>query len=205
VLYFLCWYYCVKLPYESNRAGSTFFIMLVYEFIYTGIGQTIAAIAPNATFAALVNPMVISILVLFCGVFVPYTQMNVFWKYWLYYLNPFNYVVSGMLTFGIWDNNVICNPDEYARFDPLNGTCAEYLKDYVAGPGWAINIANPDATADCRVCQFRDGSDFLTTLNINHYYHGWRDAGISVIFAISGYALVFALMKLRTKASKKAE
>ncbi|KAL4987885.1 ABC-2 type transporter-domain-containing protein [Aspergillus falconensis] len=205
VLYFLCWYYCVKLPHDSNRAGSTFFIMLIYEFIYTGIGQTIAAIAPNATFAALVNPMVISILVLFCGVFVPYTQMNVFWKYWLYYLNPFNYVVSGMLTFGIWDNNVICNGDEYARFDPLNGTCAEYLKDYVTGPGWTISIANPDATSDCRVCQYRNGSDFLTTLNINHYYYGWRDAGISVIFAISGYALVFALMKLRTKASKKAE
>ncbi|KAL4744626.1 hypothetical protein BDW72DRAFT_212322 [Aspergillus terricola var. indicus] len=205
VLYFLCWYYCVKLPYDSSRAGSTFFIMLIYEFIYTGIGQTIAAIAPNATFAALVNPLIISILVLFCGVFVPYTQMNVFWKYWLYYLNPFNYVVSGMLTFGIWDNKVICNDDEYARFDPVNGTCAEYLKDYVTGSGWAINLANPEATSDCRVCQFRDGSDFLTTLNINHYYYGWRDAGISVIFAISGYALVFALMKLRTKASKKAE
>ncbi|KAL3447866.1 ABC-2 type transporter-domain-containing protein [Aspergillus insuetus] len=205
VLYYLCWYYSVKLPYESSRAGSTFFIMLIYEFIYTGIGQTIAAIAPNATFAALVNPMVISILTLFCGVFVPYSQLNVFWKYWMYYLNPFNYVVSGMLTFGIWGDKVICNEDEYARFDPLNGTCAEYLKEYVAGSGWAINIANPDATADCRVCQFRDGSDFLNTLNINHYYHGWRDAGISVIFAISGYLLVFALMKLRTKASKKAE
>jgi ABC-type multidrug transport system permease subunit len=157
VLYFLCWYYCVKLPYDSNRAGSTFFIMLTYEFIYTGIGQTIAAIAPNATFAALMNPLTISILVLFCGVFVPYTQTNVFWKRWLYYLNPFNYVVSGMLTFGIWGNNVICNDDEYERFDPGNGTCAEYLKGYVTDSGWAINLANPEPTSDCRVCHFRDG------------------------------------------------
>ncbi|KAF9893857.1 hypothetical protein FE257_010027 [Aspergillus nanangensis] len=205
VLYFLCWYYCVKLPYNSNKSGATFFIMLIYEFIYTGIGQFVAAYAPNPTFAALVNPLIISILVLFCGIFVPFTQMNVFWKYWLYYLNPFNYVVNGMLTFSIWDAKVTCNPEEFALFDPVNGTCGEYLADYLRGDGWRANLTNPDATSGCKVCQYREGSDFLSTLNINHYYVGWRDAAISVIFAISGYALVFGLMKLRTKASKKAE
>ncbi|CAI7573472.1 unnamed protein product [Penicillium pancosmium] len=206
VLYFACWYYPVwRLPHDSDRSGATFFMMLIYEFIYTGIGQFVAAYAPNPTFAALVNPLIISILVLFCGVFVPYTQLNVFWKYWMYYLNPFNYVVSGMLTFGLWGAKVTCNEEEFAVFDPTNGTCAEYLSDYIAGDGWRINLINPNATAACKVCEYTDGSDFLSTLNINHYYYGWRDIGISVIFAISGYALVFGLMKLRTKASKKAE
>lgn len=67
------------------------------------------------------------------------------------------------------------------------------------------NLINPDATYACKVCEYTDGSDFLKTLHINHYYVGWRDAAISVIFAIGGYALIFGLMKLRTKASKKAE
>ncbi|KAJ5933309.1 hypothetical protein N7454_005638 [Penicillium verhagenii] len=206
VLYFVCWYWPVwRLPHDSNRSGATFFIMLIYEFIYTGIGQCVAAYAPNPTFAALVNPLIISILVLFCGVFVPYTELNVFWKYWMYYLNPFNYVVSGMLTFGLWDVKVTCNEDEFAVFDPTNGTCAEYLADYIAGDGWRVNLVNPDATSGCRVCEYTDGTGFLSTLNVNDYYFGWRDAAISVIFAISGYALVFGLMKLRTKASKKAE
>jgi len=206
VLYFACWYYPVwTLPHNSNRSGATFFIMLIYEFIYTGIGQFVAAYAPNPTFAALVNPMIISILVLFCGVFVPYSELNVFWKYWMYYLNPFNYVVSGMLTFSLWDAKVSCKESELAVFDPTNGTCAQYLSDYIAGEGWRINLLNPNATSGCKVCEYTDGSDFLSTLNINHYYFGWRDAAISVIFAISGYALVFGLMKLRTKASKKAE
>ena len=206
VLYFACWYYGVRLPSDSNKSGATFFIMLIYEFIYTGIGQFIAAYAPNPTFAALVNPLVISVLVLFCGIFVPYTQMNIFWKYWLYYLNPFNYVVSGMLTFGMWDDNVVCSDGELARFDPMgNGTCGEYLSDYLSGVGWRANLLNPDATSQCEVCQFTEGSDFLSTLNITDYVVGWRNAGICVIFALSGYALVFALMKLRTKASKKAE
>ncbi|RAH84934.1 pleiotropic drug resistance protein, ABC superfamily [Aspergillus japonicus CBS 114.51] len=205
VLYFVCWYYQTRLPTDSSRAGATFFIMLIYEFIYTGIGQFVAAYAPNPTFAALVNPLIISFLVLMCGVFVPYSQLSVFWRYWMYYLNPFNYVTSGMLVFGIWGAKVTCNADEFAVFDPVNGTCAEYLQSYVANKGWRVNLVNPEATADCRVCEYTDGSDFLTTLNINHYYYGWRDAGICVIFAVAGYALVFGLMKLRTKASKKAE
>ncbi|KAK4065047.1 uncharacterized protein Triagg1_8683 [Trichoderma aggressivum f. europaeum] len=205
VLYFACWYYSARLNDNSNRSGAIFFIMLIYEFIYTGIGQFVAAYAPNPTFAALVNPLIISILTLFCGIFVPYRQLNVFWKYWLYWMNPFNYVVSGMLTFGIWGSKVTCKEEEFALFDPANGTCAEYLRDYIAGDGWRINLTNPDATSGCRVCEFKNGSDFLTTLNINHYFYGWRDIGISVIFAISGYALVFGMMKLRTKASKKAE
>jgi hypothetical protein len=39
--------------------------------------------APSATFAALVNPTIISILVLTNGAFIPYSQMQEFWKYWL--------------------------------------------------------------------------------------------------------------------------
>ncbi|EKV20717.1 ABC transporter, putative [Penicillium digitatum Pd1] len=207
VLYFACWYYPVwRLPHASNRSGATFFMMLIYELIYTGIGQFVAAYSPNPTFAALVNPLIISTLILFCGVFVPYLQLNVFWRFWMYYLNPFNYVVSGMLTFGIWGAKVTCNEEEFAFFEPVNGTtCVEYLSDYMTGTGSGINLINPDATSACKVCQYTDGSDFLRGLHIQNYTTGWRDIGISVIFAISGYALVFGLMKLRTKASKKAE
>src|SRR5699024_3490873 len=43
VLYFVCWYYTVGFPTASTRAGATFFVMLMYEFLYTGMGQFIAA------------------------------------------------------------------------------------------------------------------------------------------------------------------
>jgi ATP-binding cassette subfamily G (WHITE) protein 2 (SNQ2) len=42
----------------------------------------IAAYAPNAVFAALVNPLVISIMVTASGVLVPFAQMQAFWRYW---------------------------------------------------------------------------------------------------------------------------
>ncbi|KAK9785219.1 putative ABC-2 type transporter [Seiridium cardinale] len=205
VLYFVCWYYTVGFSNESSRAGATFFVMLMYEFVYTGIGQFIAAYAPNAVFASLANPVFIGTLVSFCGVLVPYSQLQVFWKYWMYYLNPFNYLMGSMLVFDIWGTTINCAESEFAIFDPPNGTCSEYLSDYMIGAGASSNLINPDATAGCKVCQYRDGSDYLRTLNLESYSYGWRDAGIVVLFAFSSYALVYGLMKLRTKTSKKAE
>ncbi|KAL1310558.1 hypothetical protein AAFC00_000837 [Neodothiora populina] len=206
VFYFLCFYYTAGLPGDSNKAGAVFFVMLMYEFIYTGIGQFIAAYAPNATFASLVNPLIIGTLVSFCGVLVPYAQIQSFWRYWIYYLNPFNYLMGSLLVFTGFDAEVNCRRAELAIFDPPAGqSCSAYLADYMRGLGSRTNLLNPDATSGCEVCQYRVGSDYLYTINLNDYYFGWRDAAICVIFAISSYSLVYLLMKLRTKASKKAE
>ncbi|EXJ77766.1 ATPase [Capronia epimyces CBS 606.96] len=207
VLYFVCWYYTVGFPNDSNSAGGMFFVILFYEFLYTGIGQFIAAYAPNAVFASLVNPLVIGTLVSFCGTLVPYAQIQAFWRYWMYWLNPFNYLMGAMLVFGVWDEDVKCKEHEFAMFDtPANTTCRDYLADYLGGvQGQVANLTNPDATSNCRVCEYKTGADYLSTLNLKHQYDGWRDAAIVVIFVFSSYALVYLLMKLRTKQSKKAE
>ena len=205
ILYFVCWYYTVGFPTDSNKAGATLFVMLMYEFIYTGIGQFVAAYTPNAIFASLVNPLVLGDLVSFCGVLVPYGQITPFWRFWMYYLNPFNYLMGSMLVFTSFDTPVDCAETEFALFDtPNNITCRDYLADYMQDLGSRINLLNPDATSACRVCKYRKGSDYLATLNLPEYNLGWRDVGIVVIFALSSYAIVYLLMKLRTKASKKA-
>lgn len=206
VLYFVCWYYTVGFPSDSNKAGAVFFVMLMYEFIYTGIGQFIAAYAPNAVFASLANPLVIGTLVSFCGVLVPYAQITAFWRYWLYYLNPFNYLMGSLLVFTTFDAEVKCKEREFAIFDtPNNATCLEYLTPYMNGMGARSNLVNPEATSGCKVCEYRVGSDYLSVINLPEYYYGWRDAGVVALFAVTGYMLVYGLMKLRTKRSKTAE
>lgn len=205
-LYWVCWYYTVGFPNVPGRAGGVFLTMMLYEFVYTSIGQFVAAYAPNAVLAALVNPLIISILVLFCGVLVPYAQITAFWRYWLYYLNPFNYLMGALLTFTTWDVPVNCTEQELAIFPPPQGqTCGQYLAEYMMGMGQASNLLNPDALDSCRVCQYTTGSDYLRTLNLEEYYYGWRNVGIIGIFVFSGYAMVFLLMKLRTKKSLKAQ
>ncbi|PYH86260.1 hypothetical protein BO82DRAFT_428710 [Aspergillus uvarum CBS 121591] len=206
VLYFVCWYYTVGFPSDSNKSGAVFFVMLMYEFVYTGIGQFISAYAPNAIFASLINPLIIGTLASFCGVLVPYAQIQEFWRYWIYWMNPFNYLMGSLLVFTTWDAPVKCKESEFALFDPPNGTtCKEYLADFMQGMGARMNLVDPDATSGCRVCEYTKGSDYLVSINLKHYYYGWRDAAIVALFAISSYALVYALMKLRTKASKTAE
>ncbi|KAJ5084892.1 hypothetical protein NUU61_009471 [Penicillium alfredii] len=206
VFYFVCWYYTVGFSSASDKAGATFFVMLAYEFLYTGIGQMISAYAPNATFAALTNPVVIGTLVSFCGVLVPYQQIQAFWRYWIYWLNPFNYLMGSILVFDVFDVDIKCTKGEFALITPPNGTtCGEYLGPFMQTIGSRMNLINPGATEGCEVCQYRKGSDYLYTLNLKDYYYGWRDAAIICIFVLSSYALVFLLMKLRTKASKKAQ
>jgi ABC-type multidrug transport system ATPase subunit len=205
VLYYVCYYYTAGLPGDSAKAGANFFIMLMYEFLYTGIGQFIAAYAPNAVFASLVNPLLIGTLISFCGVLVPYAQIQEFWRYWLYWINPFTYLMGGLLVFPLFDKEIHCTESEFAVFDtPSNQTCRQYLADFLNGAGAGTNLVNPDATRGCRVCQYSMGSDYLATINLKDYYYGWRDAGILVIFVISSYVLVYGLMKLRTKATKRA-
>ncbi|KAJ8112457.1 hypothetical protein OPT61_g5176 [Boeremia exigua] len=147
LLYYVCWYFTVGLPTEAKYAGSTFFVVVFYEFLYTGIGQMIAAYAPNAVFASLANPLVITTLVSFSGVMAPYSQIPDFWKYWLYYLDPFNYLMSSLLVFTSWSSTVTCKPTELAVFDPpSNQTCGEYLSSYQQGMGVETNLLNPAST-----------------------------------------------------------
>lgn len=80
-LYWVCWYYTVGFPNSANKAGAVFFVMLMYEFVYTSIGQFVAAYAPSAVFASLINPLLIGVLVSFCGVLVPYAEIQPFWRY----------------------------------------------------------------------------------------------------------------------------
>ncbi|KAF4170995.1 hypothetical protein CNMCM8927_002959 [Aspergillus lentulus] len=206
LLYYVCWYFTSGLPTSADHAGSVFFVVVMYECLYTGIGQMIAAYTPNAVFASLVNPLVITTLVSFCGVMVPYSQIVSFWRYWMYYVDPFNYLMSSLLVFTTWDKPVHCKPEELAVFDPApNQTCGEYLNVYQRGVGVGTNLLNPDDTFGCRVCQYTEGGDYLRTLNLQEQYYGWRNAGIVVVFVVGIYGLVFLMMKLRTKATKKAE
>lgn len=124
----------------------------------------------------------------------------------MYYLDPFNYLMSSLLVFTTWDKPVHCKPEELAVFDPApNQTCGEYLNIYQRGMGMGTNLLNPDDTLECRFCQYTTGEDYLRMLNLKEEYYGWRNAGVVVVFAVGIYGLVFLMMKLRTKATKKAE
>jgi ATP-binding cassette subfamily G (WHITE) protein 2 (SNQ2) len=124
----------------------------------------------------------------------------------MYYVDPFNYLMSSLLVFTTWNTAVSCTQSELAVFDPApNQSCVEYLSLYrSSAAGKGIALLNPDATAQCEVCQYSSGADYLRTLNLAEEYYGWRNAGIVVLFSMSSYMLVYLMMKLRTKSTKTA-
>ncbi|OCF60041.1 ABC transporter [Kwoniella mangroviensis CBS 10435] len=203
LLYFAPWYPVVGFSFKPSVAGPVYLQMTLYEFLYTGIGQFVAAYAPNAVFAALVNPLLIGVLVSFCGVLVPYPQITAFWRYWIYYLNPFNYLIGGLVSRIMWDVGVQCAEQEFGLFDPPSGqTCSAYMQDFLSqNPGY---IDNPDSTSQCRYCPYSKGNEYLQSLNLGDKVDGWRDIAITALFVLSSYGFVFLLLKLRSKASKKA-
>ncbi|KAI9733554.1 MAG: hypothetical protein M1834_003155 [Cirrosporium novae-zelandiae] len=206
VLYFVCWYYTVGFPNDSSIAGPLFLQMVLFEFLYTGIGQFISAYAPNEYFASLTTPLLMSILISFCGVLVPYSAIISFWRHWVYWINPFNYLMGGLLTGPVWDKTVKCTTSELARFvPPINQTCGEYLTAFLSTSSGYIVDPSVTAPSQCEFCKYSKGSDYLKTLNITKKSSGWRDIGITAIFCVSSYALVFVLMKLRSKKTKSAK
>ncbi|KAJ3579017.1 hypothetical protein NPX13_g1549 [Xylaria arbuscula] len=202
-VYFVSWYFTSGFPVRANVSGQVYLQMLFYEFLYTSIGQAIAAYSPNAYFAALANPIFVGTLIQFCGVFVPYSRITPFWRYWLYYLNPFNYLVGGLLVPVAWDTEVRCKASELTTIPlPPDTTCGDYMAEFLSqNAGYVTDAGN---TTTCSYCQYSTGADFLRTLNFNERYYGWRDVGLTALFCISSYALVFLMMRLRTKATKTA-
>ncbi|KAI8622996.1 multidrug resistance protein CDR1 [Xylariaceae sp. FL1651] len=202
-LYFVSWYFTSGFPVRASVSGQVYLQMILYEFLYTSIGQAIAAYSPNAYFAALANPLIVGTLIQFCGVFVPYSHITPFWRYWLYYLNPFNYLLGGLLVPVSWDVGVQCHANELTTIPlPPNTTCGDYMAEFLSEySGYVTDAAN---TSTCSYCPYSTGSDYLRGLNFNERYYEWRDVGITSLFCISSYALVFLMMRLRTKATKTA-
>ncbi|KAL4769136.1 ABC-2 type transporter-domain-containing protein [Aspergillus nidulans var. acristatus] len=203
-LYFACWYFVAGFPVDSSISGHFYLQMIFYEFLYTSIGQAIAAYAPNEYFAAIMNPIIIGAgMISFCGVVVPYSQMQPFWRYWMYYLDPFTYLVGGLLTEVLWDVPVKCLDSEYTTFSAPGGqTCGEYMADFLSSNAGYLRDEN--ATSICEFCQYATGADYARTFNLQERYYGWRDTGITALFCITSYMAVFVMMKLRSKKTKEA-
>ncbi|UZP36820.1 hypothetical protein NXS19_004636 [Fusarium pseudograminearum] len=205
-VYFVSFYFPAGFPIRGSISGQIYLQMILYGFLYTSIGQAIAAYSPNDYFAALANPVFIGAgLVNFCGVVVPYTQIQPFWRYWIYYLDPFTYLIGGLLEPVVWDVKVDCRSEELTHIPLPNSnstTCGDYMADYIRdNSGYVID---PDSTSTCSYCPYTTGADYLVQFKIDEKYFGWRDVGITALFCVSSYALVFLMMKLRTKSTKTA-
>ena len=93
-----------------DRAGYEFLIILITELFAVTLGQMISALTPSTFIAVLLNPFVIIVFALFCGVTIPQPQIPGFWRAWLYRKSPSSFAASACPLFArivcSWYNNL---------------------------------------------------------------------------------------------------
>lgn len=187
--FFVPLYYLPGFQYGSSRAGYQFFIILITEIFSVTLGQTISALTPSTFIAVLMNPFVIIIFSLFCGVAIPYPQIPGFWRAWLYQLDPFTRLIGGMIVTELHGREVVCRSNELNTFtSPPGMSCGEYMAPFFerGGLGYLVN----NATQMCEYCAFSNGDQFYGQFGLE-FGHRWRDLGILAAFIGSNLVLLF--------------
>ncbi|RMZ11184.1 hypothetical protein D0864_01061 [Hortaea werneckii] len=198
VVYWAIWYWPTGLPYESSVSGYVFLMVMLFFLFQASWGQWICAFAPSFTVISNVLPFFFVMFSLFNGVVRPYSSLPVFWKYWMYWVNPSTYWIGGVLAATLHGLPVECTEEETAKFDaPPGQTCSQYAGAFAEQAGGYL--LNPQATSNCEYCQYSSGDQYLASLNIDAS-EKWRDFGIFLVFVFTNWFLVyFFIWSVRVK------
>ncbi|KAL7416554.1 putative ATP-binding cassette transporter [Mrakia frigida] len=180
--FFLLFYFPMGFQSASDRAGYHFFLTLITEIYSVTLGQAVAAISPSIMVAALFNPFLLVVFSLFCGVTIPFPQIPFFWRKWMYDLDPFTRLISGLVSTELHELKVECLQSELKIFNPPSGqTCTQWASEYVSAVGGYLTNATAEATSSCEFCPYSTGDEFFTPLGIS-FDTRWRDLGILIAF-----------------------
>lgn len=130
-----------------------------------------------------------------------------FWIF-MYRISPFTYLVSGMMSTGLANTEVVCADIEYLNFSPPAGeTCQSYLGPYMSYAGGYLKAGTENSTAQCSLCPIADTNVFLA--NVNSFYdQRWNDFGylwVFIIFNIFGAIGMYWLVRVPKKPKQKKE
>lgn len=131
---------------------------------------------------------------LFNGIIRPYGDTPVFWRYWMYYVNPTTWWIRGVLAATLPSIPVECSSVESTHFNPPPGqTCGDYAGQFVSQIAKAGYLTDPNATSDCSYCPYADGREYMHSLNVQDD-DKWKCFGIFLAFCISNWVLVYVLI-----------
>ncbi|TLS21522.1 uncharacterized protein PpBr36_10217 [Pyricularia pennisetigena] len=207
VVMFFCWYYPVGLyknailANQVTERGALAFLYLWGFLIFTStFTDLMIAGFETAEAGGNIANLFFSLCLIFCGVLANPDTMPRFWIF-MYRVSPFTYIVSGLLSVAVANSEVRCANNEFLHFDPVNGTCAEFMKNYINGitipngpkiPG-AGGYLRPDtesSRSDCAFCPIKDTNIFLQGAHAS-YDNRWRN--FALIFAYIVFNIIAAL------------
>ncbi|KAJ3093276.1 hypothetical protein HDU96_002428 [Phlyctochytrium bullatum] len=130
--FFLVFYWAVGLNPDSDRVICFFTASAVFMLWAVSFGQMIGSfVATESTGKSLV-PLCTSVLALFAGVTIRYDSMPIFYKHWLYWIDPYHYYIETLLVNDLQGVNLYC--DEKSTVPvllPPGTTCEAYFAPYL--------------------------------------------------------------------------
>ncbi|PWY80967.1 hypothetical protein BO94DRAFT_153864 [Aspergillus sclerotioniger CBS 115572] len=193
LIYWLLWYYPAGFPTDSSNAGYVFLMSILFFLFQASWGQWICAFAPSFTVISNTLPFFFVMTSLFNGIVRPYSAYPVFWKYWMYYVNPVTWWLRGVISSVFPSVDIECASLESTHFNPPPGqTCTQYAGDWVSSVGVGY-LSNPNATSDCQYCPYANGQQYMHTLNV-HDGDKWRCFGIFLAYVIINWFLVYFMI-----------
>jgi ABC-type multidrug transport system permease subunit/ABC-type multidrug transport system ATPase subunit len=181
---FICWFFPGGWWRDISTKSCVFMWLLfnVYQVYQTIFAQAIAVASPNPETAIMITVLFYAFIFIFSGILQPFKQLVAFWHF-AYYVSPFTWIVSAMMSAGIHDVPVHCSATDINVFQPpVRMTCGEY-----AGPFSQATMArlyNPSASRDCQFCVYGVSDTYLTYLNMD-YNDRWRNVGF--VFAYTAF------------------
>ncbi|KAI9011791.1 ABC-2 type transporter-domain-containing protein [Hyaloraphidium curvatum] len=182
VCFYIPFYFLVGLPL-GGQAAYFFLLYITFTFFCVTLGQSIAAFSPNIKVAAIINPIVTSIMSLFAGITIPVSAMPVFWSSWIYWLSVYHYYLEGALGSQLGGLIVTCAPNEFVSYNPPPGlTCGQWSAGFLpTAPGY---LENPSATSGCLYCPVATGDAYLELQLSWSSGNTWRNYGILLAFTV---------------------
>jgi ABC-type multidrug transport system permease subunit len=187
VLMFFAWYYPTGMYHNAAptdaytiRGAQTWLMLWTFMMFSSTFAHFMIAAFDAAENAGNLGNLLFLLCLLFCGVLATPEQLPGFWIF-MYRVSPFTYLVSGLLSAGVSNAFVTCSGNEYLHFDPVNGTCRDYMQSYMSQVGGYLE--DETATSDCSFCPLRSTNVFLEAVS-SRYSDYWRNFGLMWVFVV---------------------
>jgi ATP-binding cassette subfamily G (WHITE) protein 2 (SNQ2) len=202
-IYVLILYFLAGFP--ASKFGFFYFNFFIFMWSAISLGQTVATFSPNPMVAYMLNPVLNSLQSALAGFVIPEPSIPVYFK-WLYWIDPYRYLLEAISTNTIENFSYYCTPSEYRYFTkPASWPSCEVNSNnqstpYVSAPvGLCSAVTVNGHTYDkcCRYCPITRGSQVLSEFGLQ-YWRRWDDLGALVGFWwIFRFATLFGLQFVR--------
>lgn len=189
-IYYICWYFPLRLPLDAATAGFWWMTYAIFfQLYYISFGLGIVYFCPDLPTANVILGVLLNFIISFCGVMQPPSLIPHFWKF-MWRASPYTYFVESMAGTCLHNRKVVCSSSEMNYLNPPNGeTCGKYLSAFFQyNNGY---VADPNATSNCGVCPYSVGDEYLKTVGM---FFSHRNRNIAIFIAYIVFNLSFMLV-----------